>query len=180
MCVGGISDGSCVRSSVFLKKKTKQNIAHLVRPVLLQNAAAKPIGCQDQTEEAGQVGCLQHFLRYTGVGLGGRKWADAGRRPLLDRGDGIVDGLGDVVDVLGGQAAHVDATAGHQVHVLLFDHVVHLLAWRTHHNSAVMPWIYTLRTYIETLWLFILKIIVREHLSPHPGSFCTRLHRKNK
>lgn len=92
------------------------------------------------------MGCLQHFLRYTGVGgqeVGGRR-----RWPLLDRGDGIVDGLGDVVDVLGGQAAHVDATAGHQVHVLLLDHVVHLLAWRTHHNSAVMPWISTLRTYI--------------------------------
>lgn len=59
------------------------------------------------------------------------------RRPLLDSGDSVVDGLGDVVDVLGGQAAHVDAATGHQVHVLLLDHVVHLLAWRRHRNSAV-------------------------------------------
>ena len=46
---------------------------------------------------------------------------------LLDAGDGVVDGLGHVVDVLGGQTTHVDAAAGHQVDVLLFDHVLHLL-----------------------------------------------------
>lgn len=52
-------------------------------------------------------------------------------RTLLDRGDGFVDGLSDVVDVLGGQAAHVDAAAGHQVDVLLLDQVLHLLGWKT-------------------------------------------------
>lgn len=49
-----------------------------------------------------------------------------------------MDGLGDVVDVLGGQAAHVDATAGHQEHVLLFDHVLHLLGCGTNHNAVTV------------------------------------------
>lgn len=79
--------------------------------------------------------------------MGGR-----GRRPLLDRGDGVVDGLGHVVDVLAGQAAHVDATAGHQVHVLLLDHVVHLLAWRTQCNTAVTLWTPALSTYLHNFF----------------------------
>lgn len=58
--------------------------------------------------------------------------------PLLDLSDGIVDGLSDIVDVLGGQTAHVDATAGHQVHVLLFDHVLHLFGCKTHYNRVKM------------------------------------------
>lgn len=60
---------------------------------------------------------------------------DGQLQPLLDRGDGLVDGLSDIVDVLGGQAAHVDATAGHQVHVLLFDHVLHLFGCKAQQHS---------------------------------------------
>lgn len=52
-------------------------------------------------------------------------------RSSLDLGDGLVDGLGHVVDVLGGQPAHVDAAAGHQVDVLLFDHVFNLFSCET-------------------------------------------------
>lgn len=68
-----------------------------------------------------------------GRGFKGRgRFVPGGRgRPLLDLGDGIVDGLGDVVDVLGGQATHVDAAAGHQVDVLLPDHELHLFGCRT-------------------------------------------------
>lgn len=55
--------------------------------------------------------------------------------PLLDFGDGLMDGLSDVVDVLGGQTAHVDASAGHQVHMLLFDHERHLLGCETRSHS---------------------------------------------
>lgn len=47
-------------------------------------------------------------------------------RPLLDRGDGLVDGRGHIVDVLGGQTAHVDTAAGHQVDVFLLHHELHL------------------------------------------------------
>lgn len=57
--------------------------------------------------------------------------------PLLDRGDGFMDGLSNVVDVLGGQTAHVDATAGQQVHMLLLDHVLHLFDCRTHYIETV-------------------------------------------
>lgn len=61
-----LSDGSCVRSSVFLKKKNKT--LHVCSPT---GSVAKRCGrtnrSQGQTEEAGRVGCLQHFLRYTGV-----------------------------------------------------------------------------------------------------------------
>lgn len=46
--------------------------------------------------------------------------------PLLDRGDGLVDGRGHIVDVLGGQTAHVDTAAGHQVDVFLLHHELHL------------------------------------------------------
>lgn len=42
-----------------------------------------------------------------------------------------MDGLGHVVDVLGGQPAHVDAAAGHQVDVFLFDHVFNLFSCET-------------------------------------------------
>lgn len=38
---------------------------------------------------------------------------------LLDPGDSFMNGLSNVVNILGGQATHVDATAGHQVDVLL-------------------------------------------------------------
>lgn len=69
-------------------------------------------------------------VAYRRQEVGGQK------QPLLDLGDGLVDGLSDIVDVLGGQPAHVDATAGHQVHVLLLDHVLHLLGCETH-NSTV-------------------------------------------
>lgn len=67
-----LSDGSFVHSSVFLKIKQKKHCTSVLRPVLLQNTATKPIRSQDQTEEAGQIGCLQHFLRYTRV-RGGQK-----------------------------------------------------------------------------------------------------------
>ncbi len=60
------------------------------------------------------------------------------KQPLLDLGDGLVDGLSDIVDVLGGQTAHVDATAGHQVHVLLFDHELHLFGCKTHDNTPTV------------------------------------------
>lgn len=46
---------------------------------------------------------------------------------LLDRGDGLVDGLSHVVDVLTRQTAHVDATAGHQVDVFLLHQIFDLL-----------------------------------------------------
>lgn len=46
--------------------------------------------------------------------------------PLLDCGDGLVDGRGHIVDVLGGQTAHVDTAAGHQVDVFLLHHELHL------------------------------------------------------
>lgn len=63
---------------------------------------------------------------------------------LLDLGDGLVDGLSDVVDVFGCQAAHVDAPAGHQVDVLLLDHVRHLLGCETHDRERqklhLSPW----------------------------------------
>lgn len=39
--------------------------------------------------------------------------------PLLDLCHRLMDGLCDVVDILGGHTAHVDATASHQVDVLL-------------------------------------------------------------
>lgn len=63
---------------------------------------------------------MKRPVAYRRQEMGGHK------QPLLDFGDGLVDGLSDIVNVLGGQAAHVDAAAGHQVHVLLFDHVLHL------------------------------------------------------
>lgn len=56
--------------------------------------------------------------------------------PLLDLGDGLMDGLSHVVDVFGRQAAHVDTSAGHQVDVLLFDHVRHLLGCDTHNRAT--------------------------------------------
>jgi len=77
-----------------------------------------------------------HFLEEMtlpgGDGTSWRRWhfLEACRRSSLDLGHGVVDGLGHVVDVLGGQAAHVDAAARHQVHVLLFDHELHLFGWR--------------------------------------------------
>lgn len=66
--------------------------------------------------------------------MGGAQEAGCGppdSRSSLDLGDGLVDGLGHVVDVLGGQPAHVDAAAGHQVDVLLFDHVFNLFSCET-------------------------------------------------
>lgn len=63
---------------------------------------------------------------------------ECGQEPLLlDFSDGLVDSLGDVVDVLGGEAAHVDAAAGHQVHVLLFDHVLHLFGCSTEKQKGL-------------------------------------------
>lgn len=52
------SDGSCVHSSVFLRKITtkKKHCTSVYQLVLLQNAATEPIRSQDQTEGAGQVG----------------------------------------------------------------------------------------------------------------------------
>lgn len=58
-------------------------------------------------------------------------------RPLLDRGDGLVDGRGHVVDVLGGQTAHVDATAGHHVDVFLLHHEFHLFRCVKHRKTPV-------------------------------------------
>lgn len=49
---------------------------------------------------------------------------------LLDLGHCLVDGLCDIVDVLGGETTHVDTTAGHQVDMLLLNHVLHLLSCR--------------------------------------------------
>lgn len=40
--------------------------------------------------------------------------------------DGGVNAFGDVVDVAGSQAAHVDAAAFHQVDVVLGDELLHL------------------------------------------------------
>lgn len=40
-----------------------------------------------------------------------------------------MDGLGHVVDVLAGQATHVDAATRHQVDVLLLDEELDLLSW---------------------------------------------------
>lgn len=65
-----------------------------------------------------------------------RQEVDEHKWPLLDFGDGLVDGLSDVVDILAGQAAHVDAAASHQVHVLLFDHVLHLFGCSTNCNRV--------------------------------------------
>lgn len=59
------------------------------------------------------------------------------RPPSLDRGDGFMDGLSNIVDVLGGQTAHVDATAGQQVHMLLLDQVLHLFDCKTHYTVTV-------------------------------------------
>lgn len=67
-----------------------------------------------------------------------------GGRALLHLGDRLVDGLSHIVDVFGCQAAHVDASTGHQVDVLLFDHVCHLLGCETHDgkksNLHLSPW----------------------------------------
>lgn len=60
-------------------------------------------------------------------------------RPLLDRGDGLVDGRGHVVDVLGGQTAHVDAAAGHQVDVFLLHHELHLFGCGKHRKTSNGP-----------------------------------------
>lgn len=46
---------------------------------------------------------------------------------LLDSGDGFMNGLSDVVNILSGQATHVDAATGHQIDVLLLHQVLHLL-----------------------------------------------------
>lgn len=63
-----------------------------------------------------------------------RKWAEKGGCTLLDGGDCIMDGLSNIVDVLGGQTTHVDATTGHQVHVLLLNQVLHLFGCKTHYT----------------------------------------------
>ena len=55
---------------------------------------------------------------------------DSAGGPLLDLRHRLVDGLRDVVDVLGGHAAHVDTTARHQVDVLLLYEISHLLSCR--------------------------------------------------
>lgn len=80
-------------------------------------------------------GVIEHTTlpgAYRKLGAGGQK------HHLLDFGDGFMDGLSDVVDVLGGQTAHVDATAGHQVHMPLFDHVLHLFGCDTHNIMSVV------------------------------------------
>lgn len=59
--------------------------------------------------------------------------------PLLDGGDGLVDGRRHIVDVLGGQTAHVDTAAGHQVDVLLLHHELHLLGCGTHRKTSDGP-----------------------------------------
>lgn len=59
--------------------------------------------------------------------------------PLLDRGDGLVDGGGHIVDVLGGQTAHVDAAAGHQVDVFLLHHELHLFGCGKHRKTSNRP-----------------------------------------
>ena len=77
-----------------------------------------------------------------GVGVGGEGVAigmGVVAGGLLDAGDGVVDGLGHVVDVLGGQTTHVDAAAGHQVDVLLFDHVLHLLGCERKGRESSLP-----------------------------------------
>lgn len=62
----------------------------------------------------------------TSARVGRRVGGAAAEGPLLDLGDSLVDGLGYVIDVLRRQPAHVDATASHQVDVLLLDHVFYL------------------------------------------------------
>lgn len=48
---------------------------------------------------------------------------------LLDLGHSFMNGLGDVVDILSGQATHIDAATGHQIDVLLLHQVLHLFGW---------------------------------------------------
>lgn len=94
-------------------------------------------------------GVIGHTLRgvYRNLWLGGQKHC------LLDFGDGLMDGLSNVVDVLGGQTAHVDAPAGHQVHVSLFDHVLHLFGCDTQNIMSVVSFVLHTETLDQTMTL---------------------------
>lgn len=96
------------------------------------------------------------------------------KQPLLDLGDCLVDGLSDVVNVLAGQAAHVDATAGHQVHVSLFDHVLHLFGCKTHYNTVTVTQSVEeeLMLHAVILCLFLTKqSTLKLHLPTFSGTF---------
>lgn len=132
----------CVRSSVFLKI-----IAPPKRFIWEQKIIPPPIGSTakslqqfDQSEARISRGEGRRAHTHTHIAilpvLYRRQEVGGQKQPLLDLGDGLVDGLSDIVDVLGGQAAHVDATAGHQVHVLLFDHVLYLFGCNTWHITT--------------------------------------------
>lgn len=76
----GFSDGSCVCSSVFLKKnKAKQKTLHVCAPTgsVAKRCSRNPIGSQDQLQEVGRVFTALPEVRGGG-GAGGRKWADEG------------------------------------------------------------------------------------------------------
>lgn len=60
----------CIQVSSSKKQIKTKHCTSGHRLVLLQNTATQPIRSQDQTQEAGQVECLQHFLRYTRVRAG--------------------------------------------------------------------------------------------------------------